>query len=281
MNIRNTRKGFTLVEVLVVVSIISFLSSIATVSFGTARVRAQDAATLQVAVSTRSAVLASEADGNAPPGVPGAFITESTDPSSDWVKTWSPLANAGYGGIPYSKNGKLMFMYNYQGKEVVLGFFQNNNNDSGNSCDFFVNGGTNTNSGDNSGNNSGNNSGTSGQNNSSNNGNESSSRADTKSQVAAVAGVKLAQTGPDGSTSNPDNPDNPNNGDSGDPSCIQITPTIKFCPNVTGTNGSTSGTYGSNHNIVNPKDPLDPNGGDNGDNQGNDDPFKDAVCLKF
>lgn len=109
-------RAFTLVEVLLVVSIISMLSSIAVVSFGTARVRASDSARLEETKQMSLAMQAYRSDYGTYPAMPDpagqAVNSNETTPSDHrWSDLWGGGLSSYLSPAPSSKDPATPYAY--------------------------------------------------------------------------------------------------------------------------------------------------------------------------
>lgn len=107
----NLKKGFTLVEVMVVVSIISFISSILSLNLAQARAKAQDTVRVADVRTLKTAVAAYKLDhdGSAPP-MPSGVSVPITDSSPSFASTLAPLISGKY--ISSLPSGQGVFYFN-------------------------------------------------------------------------------------------------------------------------------------------------------------------------
>lgn len=105
------KKGFTLVEIMVVVSIIAFISSIVSFSLAQARAKAQDTSRVANVQQLRTAILAYKLDHNgiAPP-MPSGVTVPITDRSQAFATTLQSLVDGKY--IPSLPKNLGIFYYN-------------------------------------------------------------------------------------------------------------------------------------------------------------------------
>jgi prepilin-type N-terminal cleavage/methylation domain-containing protein len=125
--IKNFQKGFTLIEVMVVISIISFLSSIGFYVFGTARANAQDAVTVHTALAISNAVTDYQnSTGQLPVAWTNNVMVNETQ-TDEWEAWMNPLISHGsLNAIPKAANRKPLWVAKYvdanNNAVVVIGF---------------------------------------------------------------------------------------------------------------------------------------------------------------
>ena len=97
MKIKNNKTGFTLIEVLVVVSIIGLLSSVILVGLGGFRTRGRDAKRLADLKQTQNALELYFSKCNSYPGGPSSGTGCTTSAVGDWDGLETALKDAGIG----------------------------------------------------------------------------------------------------------------------------------------------------------------------------------------
>lgn len=138
--------GFTLMDIIVVVALISFLASIAITSFSATRARAEEAVVLSDAVTMNLAVRAYQEDsGTLPPNPPSSNGKPTTSNDAGWPEIWSPLVSAGYlPNTPTPKNSDQPYAYYNSDDKLAVIIVHQKNPDQKNqkSCHPFGNGTT-------------------------------------------------------------------------------------------------------------------------------------------